>query len=109
MLLYLYARITCDCLLSRSREDYVMQHQKIVTTRAIVMHSADFQLGFEAGLNGGLCGGYRFKLELPVSEESIVAIIRNLCEIAQEGWLSEELLRRDAGQIAGWIVLGVSA
>jgi len=86
-----------------------MQHQKIVTTKAIVMHSADFQQGFETGLNRGLCGGSRFALELPVSEESIVAIIRNLCEIAQEGWLSEELLRRDAGQIAGWIVLGASA
>ena len=86
-----------------------MQQQHIVTTEAIVMQTADFQRGFETGLNGGLCGGYHFKLELPVSEENIVAIIRNLCEIAQEGWLSEELLRRDAGQIAGWIVLGVSA
>jgi hypothetical protein len=65
-------------------------------------------LGFETGLNGGLCGGYRFKFEFPLSEESIIAIIRNLCEIAQEGWLSEELLRRDARQLAGWIVLGVS-
>jgi len=44
-----------------------------------------------------------------VSEESIVSIIRNLCEIAQEGWLSEELLRCGAGQIAGWIVLGMNA
>jgi hypothetical protein len=86
-----------------------MQHRRIVTTGAIVMQTADFQQGFETGLNGGLCGGYRFQLELPVSEESIVAIIRNLCEIAQEGWLSEELLRRDAGQIVGWIVLGASA
>ena len=86
-----------------------MQQQRIVTTGAIVMQTADFQQGFETGLNGGLCGGYRFQLELPVSEESIVGIIRNLCEIAQEGWLSEALLRRDAGQIAGWIVLGVSA
>ena len=87
-----------------------MQHQRIVTTEAIVMQTADFQQGFETGLDGGLCGGgYRFQLELPVSEESIVAIIRNLYEIAQEGWLSEELLRRDAGQIAGWIVLGASA
>jgi hypothetical protein len=86
-----------------------MQHQQSVSTRTIVMQTAEFQQGFETGLNGGLCGGYRFKLELPVSEESIIAIIRNLCEIAQEGWLSEELLRRDAGQIAGWIVLGMSA
>lgn len=82
--------------------------QNIVTTEALVMHTVDFRQGFETGLNGGLCGGYCFKLEPPVSEESIVAIIRNLCEIAQEGWLSEELLRRDAGQIAGWIVLGMS-
>jgi len=86
-----------------------MQHQRIVTTGAIVMQTTEFQQGFGTGLNGGLCGGYRFKLELPVSEESIVAIIRNLCEIAQEGWLSEELLRRDAGMIAGWIVLGMSS
>ncbi len=86
-----------------------MQRQRVVTTGSIVMQIADFQQGFETGLNGGLSGGYRFKLGLPVSEESIVAITRNLCEIAQAGWLSEELLRRDAGQIAGWIVLGVSA
>ncbi|HYT34075.1 MAG TPA: hypothetical protein VEL69_03500 [Ktedonobacteraceae bacterium] len=86
-----------------------MQHQRIFSTGPIVMQTADFQRGFETGLNGGLCGGYRFQLELPVSEESIVAIIRNLCEIAQEGWLSEELLRRDARQIAGWIVLGANA
>ena len=87
-----------------------MQHQQSVTTGAIVMQTVEFQQGFETGLKGGLCGGgYRFKLELPISEESIVAIIRNLCEIAQEGWLSGELLRRDAEQIAGWIVLGMNA
>ena len=83
--------------------------QSMVTPGALVIQTADFQQGFETGLNGGLCGGTRrFQVELPVSEESIVAIIRNLCEISQEGWLSETLLRRDAGQIAGWIVLGMS-
>jgi hypothetical protein len=86
-----------------------MQHQRIVTTGVIVMQTVEFQQGFETGINGGLCGGCRFKLELPISEESTVAIIRHLCEIAQEGWLSEELLRRDAGQIAGWIVLGMNS
>ena len=86
-----------------------MQHQRIATTGTIVMQTVEFQQGFETGIKGGLSGGYRFKLEFPVSEESIVAIIRNLCEIAQGGWLSEELLRRDAGQIAGWIVLGMNA
>ena len=87
-----------------------MQHQHIATAGALVMQTADFQQGFETGLNRGLCdGGYRFKLELPLTEESILAIIRNLCEIAQGGWLREELLRRDADQLAGWIVLGMSA
>ena len=84
-----------------------MQDQRVITTGAIVMQTAEFQKGFETGINGGLCGGgFRFRLELPVSKESIVAIIRNLCEIAQEGWLSEELLRRDAGLIAGWVIWG---
>src|SRR5436305_11736183 len=98
-------------MLFRSRGGYTSMatQQNMVTKGTIVMQTVEFQQGFETGLNGGLCGGYRFKLELPVSEESIVAIIRNLCEIAQEGWLSEELLRRDAGQIAGWIVLGMSS
>ena len=86
-----------------------MQRQRIDTTRAIMMQTGEFQQGFEIGLNVGLCGGgCRFKPELPGSEESIVAIIRHLCEIAQEAeWLSEELLRRDSGQRAGWIGLGV--
>jgi hypothetical protein len=59
-----------------------MQQQMQPAT--IVMCTTDFQQGFQTGLNGGLCSGYRFKLELPVDEESIVTIIRNLCEIAQE-------------------------
>jgi hypothetical protein len=84
-----------------------MQLQRIDTTSAIMMQTGEFQQGLEIG-NVGLCGGgCRFKPELPVSEESIVAIIRHLCEIAQEEWLSEELLLRDAGQGAGWIGLGV--
>ena len=87
-----------------------MQHQRIATTGTIVIQTAEFQQGFETGIKGRLCGGdFRFKLRPPVSEESIVAIIRNLCEIAQEGCLSEELLRRDAGQKARWIVLGMNA
>ena len=61
-----------------------MQQQKSVTTGAIVVQTLDFQQGFETGLNGGLCGGYRFKLELPVSEESIVAIGLSLVSARRE-------------------------
>ena len=56
-----------------------MQRQRIDTTRAIMMQTVEFQQGLNVGLCGGGC---RFKLELPVSEE---------------------LLRRDARHIAGWI------
>ncbi len=75
------------------------------TSAAIIVTRTAFQEGYTVGLNGGLCvdGARPWKLEEPVTEELIVSIIRNLCEIAQEGWLSESLLRRDAGQIAGWL------
>jgi len=36
-----------------------------------------------------------------VKEDVIVDIVRNLTEIAVEGWLSEDLLRRDVGILAG--------
>ena len=36
-----------------------------------------------------------------VKEDVIVDIVRNMTEIAVEGWLSEDLLRRDVGILAG--------
>jgi len=77
-----------------------------VRATAILTQTEDFRVGYETGLAGGMCidGIQRFKLDQPVTEELIVEIIRNLTEIAVEGWLSESLLRRDAGMIAGWIL-----
>jgi hypothetical protein len=77
-----------------------------VRATAILIKTEDFRVGYETGLAGGMCidGTQRFKLEQPVTEELIVEIIHNLTEIAIEGWLSESLLRRDAGMIAGWIL-----
>lgn len=36
-----------------------------------------------------------------MKEDVIVGIVRNLTEIAIEGWLSEDFLRRDVGILAG--------
>ncbi len=62
-------------------------------------------LAFEVGYKQGLSGQYRGECGLPdhLDEETVVVIISNLCEIAQEGWLSETLLRQDAGILVGWL------
>lgn len=66
---------------------------------AVRIDSPSFHTGFVAGK----VGESGLPLDQPVSEQEIVSIIRNLCEIAQEGWLREEQLRHDAGMIAGWL------
>lgn len=70
---------------------------------AVQMDSKAFHSGYVTGMTGvgENCG--RHNIACPPTEAGIVDIIRNLCEIAQEGWLSDALLRHDAGLIAGWL------
>jgi hypothetical protein len=57
---------------------------------------------FRDGFNQGRQGSYRaINIGNQVKEDVIVDIVRNLTEIAVEGWLSEDLLPRDAGILAG--------
>ncbi len=72
-----------------------------VPTIAVQMETAAFSKGFTEGLTGEYT---RFPIKRPVTESDVVEIVRNLCEIAQEGWLREDLLRHDAGLIAGWLL-----
>ena len=59
---------------------------------------------FRTGFVEGLSGEYtRFPIKQPITENDIVEIVRNLTEIAQERWLTEDMLRHDCGLIAGWI------
>ena len=74
---------------------------KTRTKPPIAIQSSSFQEGYQGGLNGYFRG---VRLTEPLTEETIVEIVQNLTEIAVEGWLTEELVRRDAGIIAGWIV-----
>ncbi len=70
---------------------------------AVSIDTGAFHAGYVAGMTGvgENCG--RYNIACPPTEEGIVDIVRNLCEIAQEGWLSEKQLRHDAGLIAGWL------
>jgi len=56
------------------------------------------------GFEGGMQGNFRsFHPTGTPTEDELVSTIVNLTEIAQEGWLTEELVRSDVGFIAGWL------
>ncbi len=72
--------------------------QTTVPTITVLMDTPEFSKGFVEGFTGEYV---RFGcMQKPPNEGGIVEIIRNLCEISQEGWLRESLLRHDAGLIA---------
>jgi hypothetical protein len=73
--------------------------------------STAFRQGYQAGLTGRYAPGEhsRFDISGPISEDALVGVIQNLCEISQEHWLRDDLLRHDAGLIAGWVVRSARA
>ncbi len=73
------------------------------TSATIVTSTEDFRAGYKAGRAGYAAITHCVPLNQPLTEDFIVEAIRNLTEIAVEGWLSESLLRQDAGLIAGWL------
>ena len=63
----------------------------------VITHTPAFSDGFTQGRQGF----YRaINIGKRMKEDVIVGIVRNLTEIAVEGWLSEDLLRRDVGILA---------
>lgn len=72
------------------------------TTGEQVVTVITLTAAFRDGFTQGREGFYRaIKVGNQVKEDVIVDMVRNLTEIAAEGWLSEDLLRRDAGILAG--------
>lgn len=64
---------------------------------------------FRDGFSQGRQGFYRvIKINNQLQEGVIVDIVRNLTEIAIEGWLYEDLLCRDVGILAGILINCVS-
>ena len=72
---------------------------------AVRIDTTSFHTGFVEGLTGERNGRIipALRLNYPVTEQDIVSVIQNLCEIAQEGWLKDEQVRHDAGLIVGWL------
>ena len=59
---------------------------------------------FQRGIAWGKQGIFRGSLCVDPSEEGIVEIIQNLIEFAEEGHLTEELLRQDVGIVVGFVL-----
>ena len=64
----------------------------------LITRTTAFRDGFTQGRQG-FCRAIYIGGQL--RENVIVDFVRNLSEIAVEGWLSEDLLRRDVGILAG--------
>lgn len=72
------------------------------TTGEQVVTVITFTSAFRDRFTQGRQGFYRaIKVGNQVQEDVIVDIVRNLTEIVVEGWLSEDLLRRDIGILVG--------
>jgi len=72
---------------------------------AVAIDTNAFHSGFVEGMTGER-DGHTIPALHPgqsITEGDIVAIIRNQCEVAQEGWLTEEHLRHDCGLVVGWL------
>jgi len=78
-----------------------------VSNSAVETNTPAFQRGYTEGLTGVKFEQRGWSVEQPITETDIVEIITNLTEIAVEGWLSDDLLRHDAGLIVDWIARGV--
>jgi hypothetical protein len=70
-----------------------------VNTLSVNIESDAFLSGFVAG-QAGVTG--RFDTNGPLIEAKAIELVRNLTEIAVEGWLTEEQLRFDIGLLLGW-------
>lgn len=71
-----------------------------MTTQA----KSDLQEAYERGLEEGLDCRRGYCPLTQDLEAEVVAIIRNLTEIAVEGWLRDGLLYHDAGVIVGYLL-----
>ena len=71
---------------------------------AVRIDSPAFHHGFHEGMTGERDGRLTQVYAHPITEQDIVSLVRNLCEVMSEGWLTEEHLRHDCGVIAGWLL-----
>jgi hypothetical protein len=72
------------------------------TLQPVLIATPHFRHGYSLGLRR--C--YRGSVQLPprVDENTLVSIVRNLCELSADGELTEQRLKTDVGIILGWII-----
>ncbi len=68
---------------------------------AVQMETAQFQAGFVEAQTGTQ---YRFDLSQGPTEQGLVEVVRNLCYMAADGELTDELICHDCGLLAGWLL-----
>lgn len=76
----------------------------MATGHSVIIGSRPFRDGFGKGMAGHDRRMAAFDLVPPITEERVVGIVRNLCELAAEGELSETALLHDCGLLCAWII-----
>jgi hypothetical protein len=75
-----------------------------VATCNIIIGSRPFRDGFGKGMVGCDRRMAAFDLVPPITEDRVVGVVRNLCELAADGELQESTLLHDCGLLCAWII-----
>jgi hypothetical protein len=70
----------------------------------IIIGSSPFSDGFGKGMSGHDRRMASFDLVPPITEDRVVGVVRNLCELAADGELQESILLHDCGLLCAWII-----
>ena len=72
-----------------------------MAVHCVVCSSRDFRNGLKAGLANN---DRRYDLSPPVSESTVLDIVRSVCERACDGELSHERMLYECGLLVGYVV-----
>ncbi len=72
-----------------------------MSTHSVIIGSRPFRDGFAKGIRGA---DRRFDLVPPITEDRVVSVVQNLCELAASGELTEQRMLYDTGLLTAWII-----
>jgi hypothetical protein len=75
-----------------------------MTGHSVIIGSRPFRDGFGKGMTGHDRRMAAFDLVPPITEERVVGVVRNLCELAADGELQEATMLHDCGLLCAWII-----
>jgi hypothetical protein len=68
---------------------------------SVIIGSRPFRDGFGRGMTGA---DRRFDLVPPITEDRVVSVVQNLCDLAAAGELTEQRMLYDCGLLCAWII-----